>query len=167
MADNTTQTFPGSQVLGAYWINSGWSAVTANVNFGTTYLFYQSPITGSAGPAPNIANDLTSLGIDYKVLDRVPTGTMDYVEAYNQGVIDSPNVTRINTGTLNNYNGRQTEVAAGKDIEVGGTEYIANQRFLPGANGGPGLNAQVDGIAVDKSWWNGTTNTQIEARRMG
>src|SRR5262245_16783984 len=163
MSDTIT-TFPAAPVFttsGLYLIGSGWSAVMTNPYFSTTYMFYQSPIRGLAGPGQQIATDLTSLGINYRVINEVPPGAVDRTEAFVRGIAPSDAVTPRNTGLINNFNGRVAEAQAVIDsITTAEGEYVANLRFL---SGNSGINTQVDVIAINKSWWNGTTSTQIEA----
>src|SRR5215475_4507128 len=72
MADPAPQNLaaPALSSLGLYWTGTGWSAVMSNPYFQTNYMFYQSPLRGAAGPADQIARDLTSLGINYQVIDQ-------------------------------------------------------------------------------------------------
>src|SRR5215475_14502142 len=163
MADPAPQNLaaPALSSLGLYWTGTGWSAVMSNPYFQTNYMFYQSPLRGAAGPAEQIASDLTSLGINYQVIDQVPEGAVNRLQAFQYGITPSDAVTPRNTGIINNYNGPFAEEAAAVDsITTAQGFFVENQRFLP--TNGVGVNTQVDGIAVNQSWWSGTTNTQIE-----
>src|ERR1700761_3656828 len=92
-----------STSIGLVWTGTGWSQVMANPYFGTTYIFYRSPLTGVAGPTDGIAADLTSLGINYRVIDQVPSGAVDRTAAFQFEITTSDAVTRQNTGKIVNY----------------------------------------------------------------
>ena len=167
MADNELLGLPGlGTAVGLNMTAAGWSAVLNNPYFGTQWTFYRSPITGLAGPAPAIAENLTNLGIAYNVVDQVPQNAVTRAEALAQRLTLTDAVTASNTGIINNFNGAAAEAQAGVDATNAGATWIADQRF-PASGGWPGnlpptSATQVDGIGVSDSWWSGQRNIQYE-----
>src|SRR6476659_9905704 len=101
--------------LGLYWTGTGWSKVTNNLHTGTVWQFYQSAITGVAGPANATANELTQLGISYRVSNQLPPYSIDRATAAATGA---------NIGTVNVANGRAAERFARIQAEARGETWI-------------------------------------------
>src|ERR1700730_15969618 len=157
MADETSTAFTLSGLYTTAW---GWSQVMNNPYVGTLYQFYMSPIRDAAGPTDATATALTHYGIPYQVSDVVPPGVLNYDQAYQAGWISSTTGGRVNAGTVADLNGDAAEAFAGREVEASGAQWIADQIFnRPGTNN---QMAQIDGIALDNNWWNGTTNINYE-----
>ncbi len=138
--------------VGGYLTQLGFNKVLRNPYFGSNWIFYQSPIRGVAGPAANIAVELNSLGISYQVINEVPQGALSYADAAQRGI--------YNRGVINNINGQAAERAAASEVAAS-EAYLQNEIFLRGQSNWLQRSTQVDAVAVNRSWWNGTSRDII------